>query len=98
MNTTTNIVIKGLKDYSIGSKQVIKGIRKNAIEVREGVYKQEQWPSFKGLLRKGEVNTYTVKEVIKVLYRKYTKGHVNTDGSISPMLLGDEYDYSPLLY
>ncbi len=98
VNTSTNIVIRGLKDYSIEEKQVIKGIRKNAIQISSGVYKQEQWPSFKGLLRKGEANTYTVKEVTKVLNRKYTKGDVNTDGSISPLLLGDEYDYSPLLY
>ena len=98
VSSTMNIVIRGLKDYSIGTKQVIKGIRKNAVEIREGVYEQEIWPSFKGLLHSGQTDTYVVKKLTKVLNRKYTKGHVNSDGTISPLMLGDLDDYSPLLY
>lgn len=98
VSSPTNIVIRGLKDYSAETKQVIKGIRKNAVEIRDGVYEQELWPSFKGLLRSGQTDTYTIKKQIKVLNRKYTKGHVNSDGSIDPLLLGDSDDYSPLLY
>lgn len=88
------VSIRGLKDYSTSTKTVVKGIRKNAIEKSYGVYEQEQWPSFRGLLRSGNVNTYTIKKITKVLNRKYTKGVVEANGWISPLLLGepDEFD------
>ncbi|KKL89487.1 hypothetical protein LCGC14_1914180, partial [marine sediment metagenome] len=89
VETANHIILRGLKDYSTQTKNVVKGIRKNAIEISAGVYEQELWPSFKGLLRSGETDTYTVKKVTKVLNRKYTKGHVNPDGTIVPLLLGD---------
>jgi len=98
VSSPTNIVIRGLKDYSAETKQVIKGIRKNAVEIRDGVYEQELWPSFRGLLRSGQTDTYTIKKQTKVLNRKYTKGHVRSDGSIVPLALGDADEYSPLLY
>jgi len=94
---TNDLVIRGLKDYSNHEKRVIKGVRKNAIEIRDGIYQQEQWPSFRGLLREAQTDTYTVKQVIKVLDRKYTKGHVNQDGSIVPLVLDESVVPSPLL-
>ncbi|GAH60106.1 unnamed protein product, partial [marine sediment metagenome] len=89
VETTQSLTIRGLKDYRTGTKEVIKGIRKNAVEIREGVYEQEQWPSFKGLLRSSDVNTYTIKKTTKILQRQYTKGHVSSDGSISPFVLDE---------
>ncbi|GAH31491.1 unnamed protein product, partial [marine sediment metagenome] len=79
VESANNLTIRGLKDYSTQTKQVIKGIRKNARQIRDGVYEQEVWPSFKGLLRSGQTDTYTVKKQTKVLNRKYTKGHVSSD-------------------
>lgn len=96
VETSTDMIIRGLKDYSIGPKQVVKGIRKNAVEIRTGVYEQEQWPSFRGLLRTAQSSTYTVKKVTKVMKRKYTKGQVKPDGSIVPLVLGYVDDYPPL--
>jgi len=96
VGSMTELVIRGLKDYSTETKQVVKGIRKNAVEIRDGVYEQEIWPSFKGLLRSGQTDTYTVKKITKVLARKYTKGYVNPDGSIVPLLLGEPDEYSSL--
>ncbi|GAG89394.1 unnamed protein product, partial [marine sediment metagenome] len=98
VESTKNIVIRGLKDYQTQTKNVIKGIRKNAVEIRTGVYEQEQWPSFKGLLRSNDVNTYTIKKTTKVLSRDYTKGHVNSDGSVSPFVLDESYRLAPQLY
>lgn len=98
VSTTTDIVIRGLKDYSIGTKQVIKGIRKNAVELQDGVYKQEQWPSFRGVLRSNNANVYTIHTITKVLNREYTKGNVNPDGSVVPLALDESAAYSPLLY
>jgi len=91
------LIIKGLKDYVIGSKQVIKGISKNAVETQSGVYEQQQWPSFKGLLRSNNVDDYIVKNTTKILLRKYTKGHVEANGVIQPLHF-DEPVESPLLF
>ena len=97
-DTVKTVNIRGLKDYSTVSKTVVKGIRKNAIEKTYGVYEQDQWPSFRGLLRSGDVNTYTIKKVTKVLNRKYTKGIVEANGTISPLVLGEPDEFDSLLF
>lgn len=81
------ISIKGLKDYVTENKTVIKGIRKDAIQVSDRIYNQETWPSFKGLLRKGQANRYTVQTTTKHLYREYTKGEVTSTGIVVPYVL-----------
>ncbi len=91
--TTHKLIIHGLKDYEKDSKIVIKGIRKNAVKISEGVYKQEQWSSFKGLLHSGDINTYTVKNITKHLTRKYTKGIVTDSGVVEPISLAEENLY-----
>ena len=98
VESVNSLTIRGLKDYSIQSKQVVKGIRKNAVMIRDGVYEQEQWPSFKGLLRESATGTYTVKRQTKVLSRKYTKGEVKPDGWIVPFELADFDEPDFLLY
>jgi len=95
---TDSINIRGLKDYTIGDKDVIKGIRKLAVKLEDGVYEQELWPSFKGLLRRQHPDVYAIKTIRKTLNRKYTKGSVNADGSIEPLILADFDDENPLLY
>lgn len=82
-----HLTIYGLKDYVTDSKTVIKGIRKKAIQVSETVYDQEQWPSFKGLLKSGNANTYVVKHITKHLSREYTKGQVCVTGQVIPFSL-----------
>ena len=90
------INIRGLKDYCIEDKEVIKGIRKLAIKIEDGVYEQELWPSFKGLLRRQHPNVYAIKTIRKRLNRKYTKGSVSSDGSIVPLTLADSADEDSL--
>jgi len=85
--TIHKLIIHGLKDYEKDSKIVIKGIRKNAVKVSEGVYTQEQWSSFRGLLNSGDVNTYTIKTITKHLSREYTKGIVTDSGIVKPFVL-----------
>lgn len=85
--TVNRLVIRGLKDYTADNKTAIKGVRKNATQVSDGVYTQEQWPSFKGLFKSDDVNTYVVKNVTKHLTREYTKGNVAENGVISPFVL-----------
>ena len=85
--TVNKLIIRGLKDYSADEKVVIKGVRKSAIEVSDGVYTQEQWPSFKGIFKSTDANRYVVKHVTKHLTREYTKGNVGSDGIITPFVL-----------
>ena len=86
----SSVTLRGLKDYSFGKKLVIKGVRKNAIYVVDGVYQQEKWPSFRGLLRSGLPEEYIVETVTKHLTRDYTKGNVTPDGVVLPYVLDDE--------
>jgi len=85
--TVNQLIIRGLKDYSADEKVVIKGVRKSATQVSDGVYTQEQWPSFKGIFKTTDANAYVVKHVTKHLTRKYTKGDVGVDGIITPFVL-----------
>jgi len=85
--TVDHLIIRGLKDYSADEKVVIKGVRKSARQVSDGVYTQEQWPSFKGIFKSTDANRYVVKNVTKHLTREYTKGDVGDDGVITPFVL-----------
>lgn len=87
--TTNNVTIRGLKDYATIAKTVTKGIRKNAVRISEGVYSQEKWPSFRGLLRSGQPENYVVETVTKHLTREYHKGTVTLSGVVLPYVLAD---------
>lgn len=91
---TENLIIRGLKDYSFGTKTVIKGISKNAIKISDNVFSQELWPSFEGLLRSKAKDGYTVKQQTKILTREYTKGIVNNEGIVRPFSL-DAFELRP---
>ncbi|GAI58486.1 unnamed protein product [marine sediment metagenome] len=85
----TSLNIRGLKDYMLGTKSVIKGIRKNAIETGDGVFTQQLWPSLKGLLRSGNISQYRIETIQKILTRKYKKGRVSPDGTVRPLVLDE---------
>lgn len=82
-----HLIIRGLKDYETDAKTVIKGISKNAELISDGVYKQQNWPTFKGIFKTSDANTYTVTSVTKHLLRDYTKGYVTKSGQITPFVL-----------
>ncbi len=84
-----SVIIRGLKDYTFGEKVVIKGIRKNAVKIGASTYRQEQWPSFRGILRSGKPDTYTVGSTTKHLTREYTKGDITPDGTVLPFVFDD---------
>jgi hypothetical protein len=90
--THTLLIINGLKDYITDEKRVIKGIRKSAVEIQPRVFQQELWPSFKGLLRWGETDTYTVTHITKTLSREYTKGIVTESGFVIPHVFSVDDD------
>ncbi len=87
--SSQSVIIRGLKDYTFGDKNVIKGIRKNAVQIEKNVYRQEQWPSFRGILRSGKPDTYIVGSTVKHLSREYTKGEVDSKGVVLPFVYAD---------
>jgi hypothetical protein len=86
-----HLIIRGLKDYITDTKLVIKGISKNAVMLEEGIYKQQSWPSFKGLLKSEDINVYTVSSITKHLSREYTKGTITNTGKVNPFILQVSY-------
>jgi len=89
---TDTIKIFGLKDYSIDSKTVIKGIRKSAVRISDVDYKQEQWPSLQGMLNRSETTQYKTHLQTKHLTREYTKGTISVSGWVLPFEIPDESD------
>jgi len=83
------VTIRGLKDYSTSKKNVTKGVRRNAKKLAHGVYKQESWPSFRGLLKSGDAESYCVGSVTKHLSYEYTKGNVTKTGHVVPFVYDD---------
>jgi len=84
---TDTLTIYGLKDYVTNVGKTIKGIRKNAIRVSDTVYAQESWPTLKGVLRSGDIGTYTTQKIEKHLARDYTKGTIDARGWTVPFAL-----------
>lgn len=82
-----DIEIFGAKDYRFGSLNKTKGIKGNAIQVKPGVYQQLQFATLRGCVVAKDLSHPIIRNVIKNLSRKYKKGIVNQDGSISPFKL-----------
>ncbi|KKL56811.1 hypothetical protein LCGC14_2241700 [marine sediment metagenome] len=79
--------IYGLKDYRIGDTVRTKGVRPQARWTDANTVEQEHWSTLVGLLRKGDLSAPIVEQRVKHLRRVYTKGCVQSDGSISPLRL-----------
>jgi len=86
-NEATLIEIRGCKDYRLGKKEKIKGIRKNAIKLSEGEFIQPQFRSLLRAIREGETLTPTFEDIIKKMKRIYDKGIVQPDGRVFPITL-----------
>ena len=82
--TITSATIYGPKDYVFGDIVKRKGISPKAIEIAPGVFEQDQFPSFKGLLRRGDLDTYFIRRITKHLTRQYQKGMVTVWGDVLP--------------
>jgi len=86
-NRVERITIYGLKDYILDGKTVIKGIRKNAVQVSPTEFIQDRWPTLKGMLSRQETDHYVTAKTHKHLERDYTKGTVTDNGWIEPLRL-----------
>ena len=81
------VVINGLKDYSIDGKLKAKGIRKDAIQTAPGVFTQDQFRGIEGMIREGELDRILIRTVSKTLLRTYLKGQVMESGKVFPLRL-----------
>lgn len=88
--TLSTATLHGPKDYVFDEIQKIKGIRKNAIRISEGVYSQDYFVGFKGLLRAKSLHAPIVFKIEKQLGREYTKGTVLPSGKVLPLHLTDD--------
>jgi DNA polymerase type B, organellar and viral len=88
--TFDDVTIYGCKDLVLDGKETLKGIRKNAIKLDEGKYRQIRWTSLRGSLALGSLNMPTTRFVDKTLRRTYGKGIVGADGFVTPLHLEGE--------
>lgn len=79
------VIIYGPKDYRLDGLARIKGIRRNAVEIDPGYYRQEKFTSLKGLLRIGDLTRPIVTTITKRLQRIYKKGIVTPTGVVDPL-------------
>lgn len=80
----------GLKDYQLGAITKTKGVRPTAHWIDSDTVEQEHWSTLVGLLRKGDLSAPIVEQRVKHLRRVYTKGCVQSDGTITPLRLPTE--------
>ena len=80
-----NFQINGLKDYVIDGKRKAKGIRKDAIEVSPGVFRQVKFRGIMGMLRDNDLDNIHISQVEKHLSRNYSKGVVQDSGKVEPL-------------
>ena len=82
-----NVIIHGLKDYVIDGTAKIKGIRKDATILEDGVFSQEQFRGLEGMIREGDLDRFLIRTVTKRLMRQYLKGQVAETGKVFPLQL-----------
>ena len=76
--------IRGLKDYETPAGVKVKGIRKSATELEAGLYQQEQWRGWAGMIRDRDTERVLITPIVKRLGRNYTKGNVSPSGVVTP--------------
>lgn len=86
---TDEVLINGPKDYVMGLKYRLKGIREDAEEIEPGVFSQIQFMKTKGMLRKGYRGYAVIKRQEKRLARIYKKGKIEENGRVSPYSLNE---------
>jgi len=86
---STSLEIFNVKDYVIGDKHVLKGVKYTTN--KHGVEKFHSLHSYglSTLARKGVYNAAILRPIEMRLKREYNKGYVMTDGTVVPFLLAE---------
>ena len=85
-----NLTIFAPKDYIMGDRVRLKGIKKDAITISPGVFQQTHWYHLPGLIRKGSLSGSVTKTIIKRQRRVILSGHRSKEGWIYPFVLSEQ--------
>ena len=88
--------INAAKDYVIGERQRLKGIRSEAVSLGNGIFEQDQWLRFNGMLKRGDLSNYVICRIVKQQRRTIFSGVVQPDGWIAPFVLQPEQGLFPV--
>lgn len=86
-----SLILNAPKDYRLGNKVRMKGIRSDAVRVDDATFIQDQWPSLRGMIRRNETDRYIIKKITKRLHRKVNYGVLLDDGRIRPYRIPDDF-------
>lgn len=81
------MTIFDVQDYEFGSKQTIRGVKADAVELKPGFFRQARFLRFRSLARRKSLDAPIVQQWTKQLRRRYRKGTVNPDGTVTPFVL-----------
>ena len=84
---TANATLYSPKDYVIGERVKHKGVKPRAQDLGNATFRQDQFSTLAGLLRRGNLDVFVIKQVVKRLTREYRKGIVESNGAVTPFLL-----------
>lgn len=87
--TAEYVTVRGLKDYDLGGRVKVKGVRKRAHWLSNSEVIQEQWSGLRGQLSRGQLNIARTKQQTKKLSRQYRKGHLQYTGRVAPLRLAE---------
>lgn len=82
--TGNRLTIYGEKDYILGTRVVVKGIKAGACELSPRLWEYEEWPGFTGLAGRVEPGIYPVRRV----RRKYPQAPRNHATTWAPEIPG----------
>lgn len=82
-----HVVLYGAKDYVIGARRKIKGVRASARWLDPLTVSQERWRGLRGQVQDGQADMPTTSTVVKTLTRHYTKGRTGATGRVYPLVL-----------
>jgi len=88
-HTAPYVILLGLKDYDLGGRVKVKGVRRTAHWLSETEVLQEQWSGLKGQLSRGDLDNATTRKVKKTLSREYRKGRFLRSGRVAPIVLDE---------
>lgn len=75
------------KDYTADAYVKIKGVRKTAAQKSETDFVQDRFTSYSSMLKKGTDGVIVVNPVRKHVSHRVTKGNVQPDGRVTPLVL-----------
>jgi len=100
----TDVEIRARKDYRLGDREIVKGIKHNAQDLGGNTFDQWHFTTLRYAFLSKRLEDVTLHKVRKELKRSVTGGTLGTDGWITPphlrmgtddvrsLVLGDERD------